>query len=281
MTIKAGVVGWPIGHSLSPVLHGHWLNEYGIDGTYEKIAAKPEELSVVIADLQNRGYAGVNVTVPHKEAAYALANYHDEAAELAGAANLLIFHEDGKIEGRNTDAAGFEQSVRESVGPLEGKTAVLIGAGGATRGAVLALDKLGAATVHVLARNREQANTLVSSMADKVGSALAPGDLKDWPRIVRDADFVANTSSGGMTGKSLLEVDPTPIKYGTPVLDVVYSPIDTYLLKTARDQGSPAIDGLGMLMHQAAPSFEAFFGVRPKVTQALREALIKVLSARS
>lgn len=279
MTIKAGVVGWPVEHSLSPVLHGYWLAQYGIDGSYEKIPAKPEEFRAVIDDLRSRGFAGVNVTVPHKEEAYALAQYHDEAAKAAGAVNLLVFHDDGRIEGRNTDAAGFEESVREKIGPLKGKTVVLIGAGGATRGAVLALDKLGASTVHVLARNHEQARTLTSSMTTNVSSTLMPGDLKNWVQVAQDADFVANTSSGGMTGKSQLEIDPSSIKNDAPVLDVVYSPIDTHLLKTARDQGNTVIDGLGMLMHQAVPSFEAFFGKRPEVTPGLRARLESELRA--
>jgi shikimate dehydrogenase len=280
MTAKAGVIGWPVEHSLSPVLHGYWLKEYGIDGKYELLPAKPEDFVAEIKRLQKEGYAGVNVTVPHKEAAYALADYRDEAAKAAGAVNLLIFNQDGSREGRNTDTFGFAESVRESVGSLEDKHVVLFGAGGATRGAILAADQLGASTIRVMGRDLARAYTLTNSMSTKTSAALIPDDMKNWSQVAGSADFVANTSSGGMTNKSPLAVDIAPIRPDVFVLDVVYSPIETALLKQTRAQGNVGIDGLGMLMHQAVPSFEAFFGIRPKVTSGLRAALEKVLRER-
>jgi len=275
----AGIIGWPVSHSLSPVLHGYWLEEYDIDGAMVPLAARREDFAAVIDGVRRAGFAGVNVTVPHKEAAFAIAHKVDAAAQAIGAANLLIFH-DQKIKGRNTDSIGLAESLRESIGPLNGKSVVLLGAGGAARGAILALEMLGAGTIYLLNRDSHRAKTLVSSLAPQVKASITPGGLDDWNRRAGDVALVVNSTSAGMGSNPPLAIDLSVLPKSAMVCDIVYNPLETQLLKDAAARGHKTIDGLGMLMHQAAPSFEAFFGVKPKVTQGLRDALVKVLSER-
>jgi shikimate dehydrogenase len=275
----AGVIGWPVTHSLSPVLHGHWLAEHGIDGAMVPLAARTEDFTAVIDGARRAGFRGVNVTVPHKEAAFALAHRNDAAALAAGASNLLVFTENG-IEGRNTDSLGLAESLRETIGELGGKTVVLLGAGGAARGAILALEMLGAGKIHLLNRDVHRAKTLTSSLAPQVKGHLVPGGLDDWNSVAGDAVLAVNSTSAGMGKNPPLAIDLGALNKSAAVCDIVYSPLETQLLKDAERCGHRTIDGLGMLMHQAVPSFEAFFGVRPKVTPALRAALVKVLLER-
>ena len=273
----AGVVGWPIGHSLSPVLQGYWLDELALDGALVPLAARVEDFSRVIDGARRAGFRGVNVTVPHKEAAFALAHRNDVLAVAAGAANLLVFTDTG-IEGRNTDAIGLAESLREHIGELNGKGAVLLGAGGAARGAVLALEALGAGTIHLLNRDVHRAKTLAASFSKN--AKLMPGALTDWNAVAGDAALVVNSTSAGMGSNPPLAIDLGVLRKEAAVCDIVYSPLETALLKDAAARGHVTIDGLGMLMHQAVPSFEAFFGVKPKVTKGLRAALVKALAAR-
>jgi shikimate dehydrogenase len=276
----AGIIGWPVTHSLSPALHGYWLREYGIDGVLVPLAAKTEDFALVIDGVRRAGFKGVNVTLPHKEAAFALAHRVDGAAKSAGAANLLIF-EGQEIEARNTDSIGLAESLRETVGSLNGETAILLGAGGAARGAALALEMLGAGRIHLLNRDPKRAATLAASLAPQMKASVEAGGLGDWNRWAGAAALVVNSTSAGMAGNPPLEIDLAALPKDAAVCDIVYNPLETKLLKDARAQGLKTIDGLGMLLHQAVPSFEAFFGVRPKVTPALREELVKVLSARA
>jgi shikimate dehydrogenase len=277
---RAGVIGWPVAHSLSPVLHGYWLNHYCIEGAYEKIAAMPEDFAATIARLRGEGYAGVNVTVPHKEAAFALADSNDDAAMLVGAANLLVFGDDG-IEGRNTDFYGLMESLRENVGALSGKTAILLGAGGAARGAVLALDMLGAEAIHILNRDAARAEALAAALAPHLpDTELLPGALADWKDAAFDAALVVNATAAGMGDNPPLDIDLSLLLPDAAVCDIVYHPLETKLLKDAKARGLLTINGLGMLMHQAAPSFEAFFGQMPEVTPGLRDALVNALAHR-
>jgi shikimate dehydrogenase len=275
----AGIIGWPVIHSLSPVLHGHWLAEHGIDGAMVPLAAQREDFTAVIDGARRAGFAGVNVTVPHKESAFAVAHSVDAAAKAARAVNLLVFH-DGKMEGRNTDSLGLAESLREEIGALSGKSVVLLGAGGAARGAILALDMLGAANIHLLNRDSKKAASLTAALAPQVKARIEAGALDDWAQAAANAVLLVNSTSAGMTGNPPLDIDLGVLPKTAAVCDIVYSPLETALLKDAAARGHKTIDGLGMLMHQAAPSFEAFFGVRPKVTPALREALVKVLRAR-
>jgi len=275
----AGVIGWPVSHSLSPVLHGHWLAEYGIDGAMIPLPAKPEDFSAIIDGARRAGFRGVNVTVPHKEAAFALAHRTDDAARVAGAANLLIFRE-REIEARNTDSVGLAESLRETIGTLDGKTAVLLGAGGAARGAVLALQMLGAGKIHLLNRDASRARTLASALAPHVKLTIQAGALDDWKNCAVESVLLVNSTSAGMGANPPLDIDLAALPKDAAVCDIVYSPLETKLLKDAAARGHKTIDGLGMLMHQAVPSFEAFFGVKPQVTPALRDALVKVLRER-
>jgi shikimate dehydrogenase len=219
--------------------------------------------------------------VPHKQAAFAIAHECDAAARAAGAANLLVFGEGGRIFARNTDASGLAASLKEKIGALDSGTAVLLGAGGAARGAVLALDELGAGTIRILNRDSARADALAQALASQVRARLASGNLESWPQAAGGAALLVNATSAGMTGHAPLAIDLAPLPESAAVCDIVYNPLQTTLLKDAAARGHVTIDGLGMLMHQAVPSFEAFFGVRPAVTPGLRAALVKVLSERA
>ncbi len=273
----AGVVGWPIAHSLSPVLHGYWLDEMKIDGALVPLAVRREDFARVILALRRAGFSGVNVTVPHKEAAFALADFCEATAIAAGAANLLIFHDDGRIEARNTDTMGLAGSLAEAFGTLQDRTVVLLGAGGTARAAILALNSLGAAKIHILNRHADKAALLAAALQPLVKSALAPGGNEDWRSAAAAADLLVNATSAGMKGNAPLSLDLGALRDAATVLDIVYNPLETELLKQAKARGHAVIDGLGMLMHQAAPSFEAFFGIKPKVTPGLRARLIQAL----
>jgi len=273
----AGVIGWPIAHSLSPVLHGYWLDELAIDGAVVPLAVLREDFARVIEGLQRAGFRGANITVPHKQAAFALAHYCDAAAIAAGAANLLVFHDDGRIEGRNTDTVGLTNSLAESLGTLTGRKAVLLGAGGAARGAVLALNALGAAKVHILNRHADNAEALARALQSLVTCELVPGGFADWTAVAGTVNLMINSTSAGMKDNPPLILDLAALNRDAAVLDIVYNPLETQLLKQAKARGHVAIDGLGMLMHQAAPSFEAFFGVKPNVSPGLRAALEQAL----
>jgi shikimate dehydrogenase len=242
----AGVLGWPVAQSLSPRLHGYWLKEHRIDGAYVALAVRPEDFSVALRGLMLSGFRGLSVTVPHKEAAFALAHDVDSAAAEAGAANQLVF-EGGRILGLNTDAPGLAASLREAAVDVAARPVVLLGAGGAARAARVALRSLGAGEIRVLNRSEGR---------------LGAKGYSHWP---------------GMKGAPPLALDLGQLPADAVVCDIVYNPLDTALLKQARGRGLKTADGLGMLMHQAVPAFEAFFGVRPSVTPGLRRELEKAL----
>lgn len=274
-TKLAGVVGWPISHSLSPVLHDYWLAQLAIDGAYVPLAVRREDFAYVVRALMLVGFAGVNVTVPHKEAAQALAHRSDSEATRAGAANLLIFHANGEIEARNTDLEGLVASLREAFGKtaLKGKRAVLLGAGGAARASVLALDAMGAGEIAVLNRTRPRADAMALALRSEIGTRLSVHEWKDWPQIAASAALLVNATSAGMKGADPLKLSLAPLKGDAAVCDLVYNPVETNLLKEARSKGLKTVNGLSMLIHQAVPSFEAFFGVRPRATAGLKKRL--------
>jgi shikimate dehydrogenase len=287
MTIKAGVVGWPVEHSLSPVLHGHWLREYGIDGSYEKIAIEPGTFRQRIAYLRAAGYRGVNVTVPFKEEAHRIADFRSTAAMITGAVNLLVFHENGSTEGKNTDAFGLSASLAESLGEdaLVGKIAVIFGTGGAARAAALAVnDPLKAKPIYVLGRRAIRSERLVAHLtrwtSGKRKTDYRAGILDDWRSIAGQASLLINATTAGMGTNPALDINLNAMRREAAVCDLVYHPLLTPLLKDATARGHKTVDGLGMLMHQAVPSFEAFFGVKPEVTPGLRAALEKALRER-
>ena len=278
----AGIMGWPVAQAFSPRLHGFWLDEMKIDGALVPLAVRPEDFSTVVRGLIKAGFKGSSVTIPHKEAAFALCHACDLAARAAGAVNLLIFHDDGRIEGRNTDATGLAASLRETLGAdcVRGKPAVLLGAGGAARAGVVALHDLGASEVRILNRTKNRAEQLAAALGPKVTPKLVVLEDRDWARAASGAALVVHTTSAGMKGAPSLDLDLGTLPKDAAVCDIVYNPIETPLLKNARTLGLKTVDGLGMLMHQAVPAFEAFFGVAPKVTPALRSHLEEALRAR-
>jgi shikimate dehydrogenase len=275
----AGVIGWPVAHSLSPKLHAYWLREYAVDGLYVPLAVRKQDFSPVIQGLWRAGLVGVNVTLPYKQAAFALAHDHDDAALATGAANLLIFGDNGRIAARNTDAVGFQASVIEAVGPdaLKGAAAVVLGAGGAARSVVLALDRLGIASIGILNRSRPRAESLVSELSPRTKTRMEFVQEFGWNDAASRAALLVNATSAGLNGEIpfALSLDPSPPD--CIVCDLVYSPLETEFLKQARERGLRTMDGLGMLMHQAVPSFAAFYGVIPQVTHRLRRELERAL----
>jgi shikimate dehydrogenase len=273
------VIGWPIAHSLSPRLHGHWLAESGIDGFYIPLAVRPEDFGGVCRALAKSGFVGVNITVPHKEAAFALADNADVAAERAEAANLVLFKEDGRIEARNTDSGGLASSVEESLGrkTVHGAAALLLGAGGAARSVIFALESLGVDTIYVLNRNRGRADAMVRVLQPRVSAKLVVLSNGEWPEAGSRLRLLVNATSGGMRDSTPLHFSLEKLPSEIAVCDLVYNPVETELLKEARRRGHHAIDGLGMLIHQAIPAFEAFFGRRPVITEGLRQQLAEAI----
>ncbi len=260
MTLLAGVIGWPVAQSLSPRLHGYWLAQHGIDGAFVKLPVRPEDFSTVIRGLQRAGFRGVSVTVPHKEAAFAISARVDAAAREAGAANQLVFRDDGGVEGLNTDAPGLAASLAGVA--VAGRPVVVLGAGGAARAAQVALRALGAGEVRML---------------NRTPGRLGARGLEHWSEAAKDAALVVNATSAGMKGTPPPAVDLALLPKDAAVCDIVYNPLETALLKRARALGLATVDGLGMLMHQAVPAFRAFYGVEPQVTPELRRVLEEAL----
>jgi shikimate dehydrogenase len=273
----AGVIGWPVTHSLSPRLHSYWLAAHAIDGAYVPLPVAKEDFAGVIDGLRRAGFVGVNVTVPHKEAAFALAHELDASALAAGAVNLLLFRDDGRIEGRNTDASGLAASLQEALGKnaLSGKSVTLLGAGGAARAAVLALAE--ARDIRIVSRDLKRGETLARELSAKVKVPLKTFAWDRWPDAAKDASLLVNATSAGMLGAQTLDLPLDPLPVNAAVCDLVYNPLETDLLRRAQAAGFRPIDGLGMLMYQAVPAFEAFYGEAPKVNPALRAELKKGL----
>jgi shikimate dehydrogenase len=272
----AGVAGWPIAHSLSPALHGYWIAEHGLDAAYVPLAIKPEDFAVAFPALRKLGFRGLNVTLPHKEAAFGLVDSHDDAARATGAVNTVVF-EEGRTIGRNTDVFGFTQLLRDGgIVSLQDKTVVVLGAGGASRAIIAALLLLGAAQVVLVNRTVEKTHTLVSAF----GARVVASPWETLAECLPKAQLLVNTTSLGMKGQPALDIDLAAMPSSAAVVDIVYRPLVTPLLAQARARGLLAIDGLGMLLHQAQPGFTAWFGVEPKVTPQLRAHLIGLMEAK-
>ena len=274
----AGVVGWPVGHSLSPRLHGFWLEHHGIDGAYLPLAVAPERFDSALRGLVDLGFRGLNVTIPHKQAALALC---DEVAPLAariGAVNTLVF-EDGRLKGSNTDAFGFLENLRQGApawNPAAGP-ALIIGAGGAARAVAVALLDAGAPELRLANRTATRAETLARELgAKELGGLVTAVSWEGRSAALEDVALLANTTSLGMTGQPPLDLDLDPLPTDAVVTDIVYAPLETGLLARARARGNPVVDGLGMLLHQARPGFETWFGVAPEVTAELRAFVLTV-----
>ena len=257
-------------------MHTYWLREHHIAGAYIPLAVRPDDFSRVALNLPRMGFSGANVTIPHKEAAFALAATLDEDAKATGAVNTLIFA-DEKIHGRNTDALGFAASLKAGLGPDAARRgpAVVLGAGGAARAIVLALIREGALEIRLVNRTKARAEALAASFP---GQKIRVNEWGDWPKNFSDAQLLVNTTSLGMKGKDALEISLDDLRPTAAVTDIVYNPLETDLLRRAKARGHATVDGLGMLMHQAVPAFAAWFGVTPEVTPALRAVLVEALA---
>jgi shikimate dehydrogenase len=267
----AAVIGWPVKHSRSPLIHRHWLARYGIAGDYIRHAVAPEEIEGFLASFATGPFVGANVTVPHKEAAFAAVARADGVAAALGAVNT-VWLEKGELVGGNTDALGFLANLDQrspAFASMQGP-ALVLGAGGAARAVLYALQSRGFGPIHVVNRSRDRAEALVECF----GAPLAVAGWEDVPRLIGEATIIVNTTSLGMEGQPPLAIDLAPARDDCLVTDIVYVPLETPLLKAARARGLATVDGLGMLLHQAAPGFERWFGVRPEVTEELRAVIL-------
>lgn len=271
----AGIMGWPVAHSRSPALHGFWLQEHGIDGAYVPLAVAPEKLEQALRALPALGFRGCNLTIPHKQAALKIVDRVDAFARRIGAMNTVIVGDDGSLEGSNTDVFGFRENLREQAPdwrPGSGP-AVVLGAGGAARAVVAALSAAGVEEIRLLNRTVEHAQDLAHDLA-------APEtriDVYPWPEradALAGAGILVNTTSLGMAHAPALHIDLGALPQSAVVVDIVYVPLETALLAAARHRGNPAVDGLGMLLHQGRPGFAAWFGAAPMVTPGLRKAML-------
>ena len=263
---RAFVVGHPISHSRSPLIHGHWLRVHGLAGSYERIPVAPEDFDGFVRGLRQAGFAGGNVTVPHKERALDLADAVDAAARAVGAANTLWFEGDRLMAG-NTDVGGFLASLDDEAPgwDRDGGSAVVLGAGGAARAVIHGLLERGF-EVGLANRTLMRAVELADGHAEGVWAYA----WEELPRLLRTADLVVNTTTLGLEGQPPLALNLDGLGRGALVADIVYAPLETPLLRDARARGLRAVGGLGMLLHQAVPGFERWFGVRPAVTPELR-----------
>ena len=265
--LRAGVVGHPVKHSRSPIIHGYWLEQFGINGRYDRYDVKPEDFSHFVKTLSEQGLQGVNVTIPHKEAAFLALDEATDRARRLKAANTLWF-ENGKLWGDNTDSIGFLANLDQGHPgwDINAKSALILGAGGAARAIIAGLQERNIEKITIVNRTRERAEELALTSGGQVAVA-------EWSKLsfqLESADLVVNTTSLGMSGQPDLDLSLDPLGKNALVTDIVYVPLETNLLKQARLRGNPVVDGLGMLLHQAVPGFEHWFGKRPVVTDALR-----------
>lgn len=268
----AGVIGSPIAHSRSPLLHNYWLKTYGIKGHYIPMDVNQADLPEVLRMLPKMGFVGLNVTIPHKETVLALADIVTDRAALIGAANTLIFRADGKIYADNTDGSGFVANLRQNAPDWDPKSgpAVVFGAGGAARAIIAALIEVGAPEIRLTNRTRARADALRADFGAKIS-------VVEWVKsahVLNDAATVVNTTALGMVGKPEFNVNLAEINPKALVNDLVYTPIQTEFLTNAAARGCKTVDGLGMLLHQAAPGFERWFGQRPEVNDATRDTVM-------
>ncbi|MGE4063919.1 MAG: shikimate dehydrogenase [Rhodospirillaceae bacterium] len=269
---KAGVMGWPVDHSRSPALHDFWLKAYGVQGSYVRLPVPPESLGQALGELHEKGFSGVNLTVPHKEAALAFLDGITNEAKAIGAVNTVFLTAEGKLLGTNTDGYGFITSLttgapnwRPDAGP-----AVVLGAGGAARAVCHALQSAGVRQIRVINRTLARAEGLAMAM----GPRLVPLPWDEAKTALKDAALLVNTTILGMKGQPPLDLDLAPLPTSAVVNDIVYVPLQTPLLASAKNRGNTVVDGLGMLLYQAQPAFAGWFGVRPEVTPELRARVL-------
>jgi shikimate dehydrogenase len=271
----AGIMGWPVAHSRSPALHGFWLAEHRLDGAYVPLAVPPDRLEQALRALPALGFRGCNLTIPHKQAALKVMDRVDPFVQRIGAMNTVIVAADGSLEGSNTDVFGFRENLREQAADWDAADgpAVVLGAGGSARSVIAALTAAGVDEIRLVNRTLDRARTLA-------GELTAPGtqiSIHPWPsraEILSGAGILVNTTSLGMDKEPPLEIDLSALPKAAVVVDIVYVPLETGLLAAARQRGHRVVDGLGMLLHQGRPGFEAWFGTAPRVTPALRAAML-------
>ena len=269
----SGVIGWPVAHSLSPRLHSFWLKEYGIDGAYIPLAVKPENLPLALWALPALGFRGVNVTVPHKEQALQLVDKADSAARRVGAVNTISFNKNGQLLGSNTDAYGFMENLQVNAPEwISKKPALVIGAGGAARAVCAGLLDAGVPEVRVCNRTIARA----TSLANDLGGPIQTLSWRDRVEAAGGVGLLVNTTNLGMVGEPSLDMPLTKLPTGALVTDLVYAPLMTTLLTEAQARGNPVVDGLGMLLHQAAPGFAAWYGRKPVVSALLRAHVLGI-----
>jgi shikimate dehydrogenase len=266
--LLAGVMGWPVMHSRSPKLHNYWLARHGLAGTYVPLAVTPDRLEPALRALHVLGFAGCNLTIPHKEAALRIIDRVDPLAQRIGAVNTVIAHPDGTLEATNTDAFGYIASIREAwptwradVGPI-----VVLGAGGGARAVLASLIDAGTREIRLLNRTLARAQRL----AREFGAPITALPWEEREQALADAAMLVNTTNQGMAGEPPLEISLDRLPRSAFVSDIIYIPKETPLLAAARARGNPTVNGLGMLLHQARPAFRAWFGIMPEVTPELR-----------
>jgi shikimate dehydrogenase len=267
----AGLIGWPVSHSRSPLLHGYWLGKYGIKGAYLPLPVAPGRLADALRGLVALGFAGCNVTIPHKEEAARLVDRLDPAGRRMGAINLIVVEPDGSLSGYNKDGYGFIENLRDGMPGWRGDAgpAVVLGSGGGARSVVASLLDEGAPEIRLLNRTRARADTLATAFG-------GPVRVLDWSErhaALEGAALLVNTTNQGMVGQAALDLALDALPGAALVCDIVYNPLETPLLAAARARGHSVVNGLGMLLHQARPSFEAWFGVLPEITPELRASI--------
>ena len=264
----AGVIGWPVAHSHSPRLHGYWLERHGIDGAYVPLAVRPEDFAEILGNLPRMGFVGVNVTLPHKQAALAAVAEADALARRVGAVNTVVVREDQSLFGITTDGPGFMESLRAGAPAWEpGRgPAVVLGAGGAARAVTVALADAGVPELRIVNRTARRAWQL----AEALGAGVCVVGWDERSEALAGAGLLVNTTTLGMEGQPPLELDLADLPRAALVTDIIYTPLETPLLGAAAARGNPVVDGLGMLLYQARPGFAAWFGVEPEVTEDLR-----------
>ena len=269
--VLAGVMGWPVAHSRSPVIHNHWIAQYGLKGSYVQLPVHPDRLGDAIRGLRALGFAGCNVTVPHKVRAMQMMDDLHPVARRMAAINTIVVREDGSLYGMNNDGAGWAQSLRDADPAWRGNAgpALVLGAGGASRAIVVALLEEGAPEIRLTNRTREKAEALAQEFGPQV-------KVVDWARrneAMAGVSLLVNTTTQGMHGQPPLDVVLDDLPQGALVSDAIYIPLETPLLAAARQRGHRTVNGLGMLLNQARPAFNAWFGVLPEITPALRAAI--------
>ncbi|PZP57348.1 MAG: shikimate dehydrogenase [Micavibrio aeruginosavorus] len=268
---RAGVIGHPISHSKSPLIHAHWLTENKIEGEYRAYDIAPENLRDEVLRLRDTGLSGINVTLPHKQAIMDICTTINDEAQKIGAVNTVVFYPSGEIEGRNTDAYGFITNAKETYPDFQfgNSSALVLGAGGAARSVLYALKREGVSDIRISNRTIENAEEL----AEEFGATVYDWDEKE--KALKGAGLVVNTTSLGMSGKPHLRLDLSDLSPEALVYDIVYAPLITELLGGAQNKGCRIVTGIGMLLHQARPAFQAFYGTLPEVTDALRGKVLR------